>query len=619
MCGIVGYVGGRAALPFLMDGLARLEYRGYDSAGVAVLTADGDLAIHKEAGKLARLAARLTEGAPAGPLGIGHTRWATHGPPNTPNAHPHTDCSGRLAVVHNGIIENHAALRTELRARGHVFTSETDTEVVAHLVEEALGADLVSGNGALTPEDALARAVRSALARLEGAYAIAVVSADAAGVLVAARHFSPLVLGLGDGEQYVASDIPALLPRTRRVVLLEDGDVGVLTPGGVRVTDGDGVAQARPPFTVNWDAAAAEKGGYEHFVRKEIDEQPTALADTLRGRLEGDAVHLPELDGLDLTGIGRVVLVAAGTSFYAGLVGKLLLERWARLPAEVAVASELRYGDPVLGPDVLTVFISQSGETADTLAALRAARKAGAPALAITNVVGSSITRAADTTLYLQVGPEIGVVATKTFTGQLAVLTLLAAALGRRRGTLSADAVLDIGHGLRAVPELMTRALQAEEAVADVARQLADRRSMFFLGRGFGYPVALEAALKLKEISYIHAEGYPAGELKHGPIAMLDPAIPVFAVATASPTYGKMLSNIQEVRARGAMVIAVATEGDTAVRELAEHVLYVPAVREELAPFLSVVPGQLFAYHVAVALGRDVDQPRNLAKSVTVE
>jgi glucosamine--fructose-6-phosphate aminotransferase (isomerizing) len=619
MCGIVGYVGARDALPFLMDGLGRLEYRGYDSAGVAVVDGDGPLAVRKEVGKLAALRATLEAQPVGGSPGIGHTRWATHGAPSGPNAHPHTDCQGRVAVVHNGIIENHAALRAELVQRGHRLDSETDTEVVAHLVEEAWRELGANGAAARTVDQTLAEAVRRALARLEGAFALVVVSADAPGTLVAARQFSPLVVGLGQGEQFLASDIPALLAETRRVVVLEDGDVATLTAAGVTFTDFDGRPVERAAFTVDWDAAAAEKSGFEHFVMKEITEQPTAVADTLRGRLDGDRVTLPELAGLDLAALRRVVVVAAGSSYYAGLVGKLLLERWAHLPTEVAIASELRYGDPVLGPDVLGIFVSQSGETADTLAALRRAQAAGTPTLALTNVVGSSITRAADAVVYLQVGPEIGVVATKTFTGQLGALTLLATDLGRRRGVLDAAAVRDIGHALRTVPARMAEALERSDAVAEVARAYAERRSMFFLGRGFGYPVALEAALKLKEISYIHAEGYPAGELKHGPIAMLDPSIPVFAVALASPTYEKILSNIHEVRARGAEVIALATDGDEAIRDVATRVLYLPPIREELAPLLAAVPAQLFAYHVAVALGRDVDQPRNLAKSVTVE
>ncbi|MCB0216358.1 MAG: glutamine--fructose-6-phosphate transaminase (isomerizing) [Caldilineae bacterium] len=651
MCGIVGYVGEREALPILMDGLARLEYRGYDSAGVALLGSDGRLRVAKQEGKLARLRAQLDARAepPSGPTGLGHTRWATHGPPTTINAHPHHDEDGRLVLVHNGIIENYAPLREALRARGHRFDTETDTEVLVHLIEEAwygrvattAGADgttdrttdgdatsVTADRGLRGPAGSpigadgpsrFAAAVRAALRQVEGAYALVVMSEDLPGTLVAARHFSPLVLGLGEGEQLVASDIPALLSHTRRVLLLEDGDVALVERAGVTVTDLAGQPQAREALTVTWDAAAAEKGGYAHFVRKEIDEQPGALADTLRGRLDGDRIHLPELAALDLDAIRRICVVACGTSLYAGMLARLMLERWARLPVEVAIASELRYGDPVLGPESLVILVSQSGETADTLAAQRLARAKGAPTLAVTNSVGSSITRAADATLYLQVGPEIGVVATKTFTGQLAVLTLLAAELGRRRGHFDAARVADLARDLRALPEAMTLAIAGEPAIRAAAEALADRRSMFFIGRGFNHPVALEAALKLKEISYIHAEGYPAGELKHGPIAMLDPSIPVFAFATPAPTYDKLVSNLEEVRARGAELVVVAGAGDTDIARLAERVLYVPVLREELEPFVNATVAQLFAYHAAVALGRDVDQPRNLAKSVTVE
>jgi glucosamine--fructose-6-phosphate aminotransferase (isomerizing) len=618
MCGIVGYVGGRPALPILTAGLECLEYRGYDSAGVALLGADGRVEVTKQEGKLAGLLALLAAAPPSGELGIGHTRWATHGAATTTNAHPHVDCHDRIVVVHNGIIENHARLRAELVARGHTFRSATDTEVLAHLIEEAYAECAAKANGS-PPARVFAEAVRAALARVEGAYALAAFSGDVPGALVAARHFSPLVVGLGQGESFLASDIAALLAETRRMVLVEDGEVALLTAGEVRVTDLAGRAVTRAPIEVTWDAATARKDGYEHFVRKEIDEQPRVLADTLRGRLAGERIALPELEGLPLAGLERVVLVAAGSSYYAGLVGKLLLERWARLPVEVAIASELRYGDPVLGAGSLVVLISQSGETADTLAAMRRARAAGAPTVAITNVVGSSVTRGVDATLYLQVGPEVGVVATKTFAGQLALLVLLAAELGRRRGVIDDAEVAGITTDLRAVPEQVALALQEEDRLAALARRWADRRSAFFIGRGFGYPIALEGALKLKEISYIHAEGYPAGELKHGPIALLEPAVPVVAIATASPTYDKVISNIEEVRARGAEVTAVATAGDATIGAVADHVVFVPAVREELSPLVTVVTVQLLAYHAAVARGCDVDQPRNLAKSVTVE
>jgi glucosamine--fructose-6-phosphate aminotransferase (isomerizing) len=665
MCGIVAYVGSRDAAPILVGGLKRLEYRGYDSAGVAIIDADGRLQVRKQEGKLARLQAKLEAERPAlsGQVGLGHTRWATHGPPTTVNAHPHHDEHQRIALVHNGIIENYAPLRAALRERGHIFETETDTEVLVHLIEEAwygagtggreaassdagdsgagnparrgsnLGGFATGDSGAsgagtgpafdrdspIRAPERFAAVVREVLARVEGAYALAVMAEDLPQSLVVARHFSPLVLGLGEGENFAASDIPALLEHSRDILLLEDGELALIEPGGISLSDMQGRPIQREPMRVTWDAAAAEKGGYEHFVRKEIDEQPRALTDTLRGRLEGDAIHLPELDALDLDTLRRVIIVACGTSYYAGMIGKLLIERWARLPVEVAVASELRYGDPVLGAESLVILVSQSGETADTLAALRRARAAGAPSLAITNTLGSSITRLADATLYLQVGPEIGVVATKTFTGQLAILTLLAAELGRRRGHMSAAEIATLSADLRALPAQIARAIEHEPAIRAAAEALSDRRSIFFIGRGFEHPIALEAALKLKEISYIHAEGYPAGELKHGPIAMLDPSIPVFAFATPSATYDKLVSNVEEVRARAAQTVLVAAEDDHEIERLADYILRVPAVREELAPFINAVPAQLFAYHAARHLGHDVDQPRNLAKSVTVE
>jgi len=614
MCGIVGYVGQRFAAPILLDGLKRLEYRGYDSAGIAVLTPDHEMVIEKTQGKLARLLDALEGRMPPGFLGVGHTRWATHGAPTRANAHPHTDCTGRLVVVHNGIIENFASLRQELTGRGHVFRSETDTEVVAHLIEEELAAG--PGDGTSEP---FADAVRRALQRVRGAYAIATFTLDDPWLLVGARLFSPLVVGLGTGENYLASDIPALLGQTRRALLLEDGEVVAIRPEGVTIQTLDGERVRRDPFQVQWDVKAAEKGGYPHFVLKEIFEQPQGLRNVLRGRVEGDAVTLTELAHLDLTKVNRVCVVACGTSYYAGLVGKLAIEAWARLPVEVAIASEFRYTMPVLDERTLVVLISQSGETADTLAGFRLAQEAGATTIALTNVMGSSITRGANAVLYLQVGPEIGVVATKSFTAQLVLAYLLALHLAETRGLMDHKAVAPVVRGLRALPEQVESILQQDQAIAAVARAYADRRSFFFFGRGFGYPVALEGALKLKEISYIHAEGYPAGELKHGPIAMLDPTIPVVAIATQSATYEKIISNIQEVRARQAEVLAVATQGDEGILRDAAHVFYVPPTLEALAPVLSVVPLQLFSYHVAVARGCDVDQPRNLAKSVTVE
>ena len=619
MCGIVGYIGQRFAAPILLDGLKRLEYRGYDSAGVAILTLDGEIAIHKTQGKLIKLINALDGQAPAGFLGIGHTRWATHGSPNQANAHPHTDCSGRIVVVHNGIIENFSPLRRELMGRGHIFTSETDTEVIAHLIEEeyqGLGTGKQELGGILSP---FVEAVRRALQRVQGAYAIATFCQDEPNLLVGARCFSPLVIGLGKGENYLASDIPAILRETHRALLIEDGEVVALTPKEVRIYTLDGQPVQREPFHIGWDAQAAEKGGYPHFFLKEVYEQPDGLRNALRGRIDGDRLSLNELAHLDLRRIERVYIVACGTSYHAGLIGKQVLEAWARLPTEVAIASEFRYGSPIFDEHTLTVLITQSGETADTLAAFRLAWEAGAVTLALTNVMGSSITRGVDGVLYLQVGPEIGVVASKTFTAQLAILYLLALHLAQERGMMGGGEVAEVLEDLRALPEQVATILEKDDEIAAVARAYADRRSFFFFGRGYGYPIALEGALKLKEISYIHAEGYPAGELKHGPIAMLDPEIPVMAIATESATYEKVISNIQEVLARQAEVLAVATEGDEGIRRYAKHVFYVPRTLEPLTPVLTVVPLQLFAYHVAVERGCDVDQPRNLAKSVTVE
>ncbi len=613
MCGIVGYVGQRFAAPILLDGLKRLEYRGYDSAGIAVLTPERHLVVEKTQGKLVRLLSALDGCMPPGYLGIGHTRWATHGAPTRENAHPHIDCSGQLVVVHNGIIENFATLRQELTAQGHVFRSETDTEVIAHLIEEELKA------GAGGSSEPFVDAVRRALQRVRGAYAIAAFTLDDPSLLVGARLFSPLVVGLGQGENFLASDIPALLGETRRALLLEDGEVIAIRPEGVRVQTLDGDRVEREPFHIHWDVEAAEKGGYPHFVLKEIYEQPDGLRNALRGRIEGDAVTLAELEHLDLSKVQRAYVVACGTSYYAGLVAKLVIETWARLPVEVAIASEFRYTRPILDDSTLVLLISQSGETADTLAGFRLAQAAGATTIAITNVVGSSITRGADAVMYLQVGPEIGVVATKSFTAQLVLAYLLALHLARERGQMDDRAIAEVVRGLRALPDQVERVLHQDEAIAEVARTYADRRSFFYFGRSFGYPVALEGALKLKEISYIHAEGYPAGELKHGPIAMLDPTIPVMAIATQSATYEKIISNIQEVRARQAEVLAVATEGDEEIGRDVAHVFYVPPTLEALSPVVSVVPLQLFSYHVAVTRGCDVDQPRNLAKSVTVE
>jgi glucosamine--fructose-6-phosphate aminotransferase (isomerizing) len=609
MCGIVGYVGPDRCAPVLLEGLKRLEYRGYDSAGVAVVEG-GRIRVVRSVGKLFGLAEKLAGTELTGTLGVGHTRWATHGRPSEVNAHPHA--VGDVVVVHNGIIENYLALRAELQSAGHQFSSETDTEVIPHLVSRFLqeGADLET-------------AVRRALQRLRGSYAVAVIAARDPRRLVAARKASPLVVGLGDGATYVASDIPALLPYTRRFIFLEDDDLVVCEPGGVRISHLTDGPVERPVQTIQWSPAMAEKGGYKHFMQKEIFEQPRAIADTLSGRLspvEG-AIHLDGGEGAETIArnLRKLSIVACGTSYHAGLVGKYWIESLARLPVEVALASEFRYQDPILSADSGLLLISQSGETADTLAALQEGRDKGAPALAICNVVGSSIARASDAVLYTHAGPEIGVASTKAFTTQLVTLYLLGLYLGVSRGTLSREALAEKMEQLRAVPTAVEKALGLDSAIEAVGKTIMDARSALYLGRGLQYPIALEGALKLKEISYIHAEGYAAGEMKHGPIALVDDQLPVVALAPRGATYEKMLSNVEEVRARDGRVIAVATEGDVEIGHKADAVLSVPDFPEELLPVVTSIPLQLLAYHVAVLKGTDVDQPRNLAKSVTVE
>jgi glucosamine--fructose-6-phosphate aminotransferase (isomerizing) len=633
MCGIVGYVGARDASPILLDGLRRLEYRGYDSAGIAIVAPHGKIEIRKCEGKLRKLLDALDGAAPRGHLGLGHTRWATHGAPNDMNAHPHTDCTGRIAVIHNGIVENYAVLRDELRARGHKFASETDSEVLAHLIEEELTSpstpvapsplswrsSLGEGGGGWGVGGEVVAAVQRALKQVRGAYALGVIDLAHPDLLIGARHFSPLVVGMGSGENFIASDIPALLPHTKRVVLIEDGEIAALTRDVIRLYTLDGDAVEREPLEVTWDVQSAEKRGYPHFFLKEIHEQPAALANALRGRVGERGVGIAELDALDLARVNRVVLLACGSSYHAALVGKRALEQWVRVPAEVNIASEYRYASPVIDDRTLAILITQSGETADTIASMRLAKSAGAQTLALTNVVGSSITRGVTTVVNLQVGPEIGVVASKTFSAQVLLLELIALDWARRRGSLDSACVADLAQQFARLPDLVQAALGTDHQMQQLAAQITPRRSCFFFGRGFGYPTALEGALKLKEISYLHAEGYPAGELKHGPIAMLDPEIPVVAIATQSATLEKVLSNIQEVRARKAPVIALATEGDGAIAMHADEVVYLPRVAEELSPAVATVPLQLLAYHVAMARGCDVDQPRNLAKSVTVE
>jgi glucosamine--fructose-6-phosphate aminotransferase (isomerizing) len=621
MCGIVGYVGTKSATPILLEGLQRLEYRGYDSAGIAVLSGTGDLQVRKATGKLSNLRSAVGMLEPEGTVGIGHTRWATHGRPSDDNAHPHADCHGDVTVVHNGIIENYAELRDELVARGHTFRSETDTEVLAHLIEELLpGAS------------SLGDAVRATLHRVNGSYAVVVVSRKHPTHMVGARLNGPLIVGLGEGENFIASDIPAILKHTRSIIVLEEGEVAEVTPTSATITDLQGTPISRAPLHVDWDAEAAEKGGYPHFFAKEIHEQPQALSRALLGRVidtpDGPALRMEALEKLAATGalndIRRIAIIGCGTAIHTGMIAQYAIERWARVPVEVTVASEYRYADPIVGPDTLCIALTQSGETADTLAATRLAREMGAPVVAITNVVGSAITRLADAVLYLQAGPEISVAATKTFVTMVTVLYLSSLWLGERTGYLSAEQRRELLTALRALPDQMEHLLHSlgeKQAltVEHVAARLASVHSCMFIGRGAGYPLAREGALKLKEISYVHAEAYPAGELKHGPIALLEPTVPLVAIATASRTYDKVISNIQEVRARDAYIIAVATEGDEGIHRHADQVLYVPATHEIFAPVLATIPLQLLAYRVSLARGCNVDQPRNLAKSVTVE
>ncbi len=606
MCGIVGYVGTREATPILISGLRRLEYRGYDSAGIAVSNGTAARLIRCR-GKLAALEKLLLTDLPTGGVGIGHTRWATHGRPSDENAHPHK--AGAVCVVHNGIIENHAVLRERLRATGRVFSSQTDTEVVAHLIDEALSAGAPS----------LADAVRLALRQVEGSYAIAVLSDRHHGEMVAAKHASPLVVGLGQGEMFLASDAPAILEHTREVIFLEDGDVAHLGRDRLHITGLDGNPVLRRTRTVTWTAGQAEKAGYPHFMLKEIHEQPRAVTDTLRGRLMVDT-HDVMLWENEITEIPRrVIIVACGTSYHAGLVGKFMIEGIARLPCEVDLASEFRYREPVIGTNDLVVGISQSGETADTLAAIKEAKARGARTLAISNVVESAIPRACDRVLYTHAGPEIGVASTKCFTAQLAALALLAIHMGRRNGGLPDQAAAQLTEQLVQIPSKMSEVLTGQGEMESQARRYRNARDFLFLGRGTSYPIALEGALKLKEISYIHAEGYAAGEMKHGPIALIDDGMPVVVVAPSGKGYDKVLSNLAEVCAREGQIIAVATHGDDKIREHAQDVMWIPDAHHLLQPLLTVLPLQLLAYSVAVARGNDVDQPRNLAKSVTVE
>lgn len=611
MCGIIGYVGHRRVIPVLLDGLKMLEYRGYDSAGIAYLK-DGKIKVSRAEGKLENLDLKLNgKRDEVSFTGLGHTRWATHGVPNERNAHPHTDCKNELVVVHNGIIENYFSLRENLKAEGHEFRSDTDTEVLAHLIEKYFAGDL---------SEAVARAVRE----VEGSYALAAMCTQD-GVLVAARYQSPLVLGLGEGEYFLASDIPAFLRYTKDVMFLDDGEMVIVRRDGIQIKKAaTGEEVKKKAERITWDAAMAEKAGFKHFMLKEIYEQPQAILNTVRGRVsveEGEA-YLPEIDlsEKELKDIRRIMLVACGTSWHAALLAKYYLEKWAGLPTEVDLASEFRYRSLLIDGDTLTVLISQSGETADTLAGLRIAKEKGSKIISICNVVGSTVSREAHGTIYTHAGPEIGVASTKAFTSQLTALYLLTIYLGRVRGAISKEkARLMIKDVIDLPPLLEDNIKNIHAAVKELALEFYKKRDFLYLGRNYMFPIALEGALKLKEISYIHAEGYAAGEMKHGPIALIDEAMPVVALAPTSPVYEKVLSNVLEVVARRGIVITLADEGDKKVADIATHTLFLPKVSEEMAPILYTVPLQLLAYEIAVLRGCDVDQPRNLAKSVTVE
>jgi len=613
MCGIVGYVGDKSAVGVIVEGLKRLEYRGYDSAGVAILGGDGKLQVRRAPGRLKVLEGVLRDRPLGGSIGIGHTRWATHGRPSEENAHPHTDCTGGLVVVHNGILENYLEIKERLIAEGHTFRSETDTEVLAHLIEHHLKA---SGR--------LDQAVKHALAEFRGSYAVGVVSSAAPDRLIAAKHGAgSVVIGLGRGEMFVASDIPAILSHTRDVVILEDGDVAVVTAESVELSTLDGEPVQRDPVRILWDPIMAEKGGYRHFMLKEIYEQPRAITDTFRGRIapETGSIVLPDvtLDPATVRAIQRVTFVACGTAWHASMLGRSMVERLAGLPAEVDLASEFRYRDAIVGPETLVIAVSQSGETADTLGAVKAARLKGCPILAITNVVGSALAREATGTLSMHAGPEIGVASTKAFSTMIVAAYLLGLWLGRQRDAITAEDVRKRIRDLVEIPRLVEQTLELDGRVAELARHLSSATDFLYLGRGLQYPIALEGALKLKEISYIHAEGYAGGEMKHGPIALIADRLPVVALAPRDGSYERMLGNVEEVLARDGQIIAIVHTGDRSVAAKAHHVIEVPPCADLLAPLITVIPLQLLAYHVAVRLGCDVDQPRNLAKSVTVE
>lgn len=608
MCGIVGYVGEKKVQPILLDGLRRLEYRGYDSSGIALIEADG-LQIYKRSGKLQVLEQIVADNLSKATIGLGHTRWATHGEPNDTNAHPHTDTHGKIAVIHNGIIENHLELKKELQEKGHTFVSDTDTEVIAHLISELYKGDL--------PE-----AMRQGLQRVKGAYALAVISTDSPRQIVAAKTSSPLVIGVGEGENFLASDVPALLSHTREVLYLNDGELAVLDDQSVQLMDFDGNVIERATQHINWDIATAQKSGYKHFMIKEIHEQPMAVADALSGRFDletGDITLDCDIDDEALKKVDQITLLACGTASYAGLVAKYLFQDWLRLPINVEIGSEFRYSKPYLTENTLVVTISQSGETADTLESMRLARQENANLLGIVNVVGSTITRESDGVLYTHAGPEIGVASTKAFTAQLTVLALLGLYLAKLHGTLPQDEIKAALQTMHHAPELLRQLLKKEPEIETLASQFFDVKNFLYLGRDVLYPIAMEGALKLKEISYIHAEGYPAGELKHGPIALIDEQMPVVVLITKNSVYDKVLSNVEEVKARKGIVIAITDEVNEDIERVADHIIEVPATDKVLTPLLFTVPVQLLAYHIAVLRGTDVDQPRNLAKSVTVE
>lgn len=623
MCGIVGYVGQKRVVPVIIEGLRKLEYRGYDSAGIAVAGNGDGLQVRRAEGKLRNLEEAIRSKPLDGTYGIGHTRWATHGRPTEENAHPHRDCTGKIVVVHNGIVENYLPLKKRLIEQGHKFTTETDTEVIAHLIEEAF----TTGNGT---RPKLEDAVRKTVKQLTGVFALVVISTEDPNKIVAARNGPPAVIGLGKDEYFVASDIPALLDHTRDLFFLADGDLAVITPTGVQLTDFNGKPVQRQVQRVTWDPIQAEKGGFKHFMLKEIYEQPRAVRDTTLGRISQDSgkVFLEEMEiaGEEFRQINKVNIAACGTSWHAGLAGKFMIERLARVQVEVDYASEYRYRDPITGPEALTLLITQSGETADTIAAQREAKAKHSKTLAICNVVGAMIAREASGTIYTHAGPEIGVASTKAFTAQLTALFLFALFLAQRRNQIDDAQSLALVGELTRLPGKLEAILNHDEACENLAKQYQRAQDFLFLGRGIHYPIALEGALKLKEISYIHAEGYPAGEMKHGPNALIDENLPVVVLATRDSNdpdsvlrYEKTVSNIKEVTARSGKVIAIATEGDKEIQESADHVLYVPEAPELMLPILEVVPLQLLAYHIAVRRGCDVDQPRNLAKSVTVE